>query len=216
MHIIKRIGCHFIPTRWWWQTSVITYNRRLLHPSERSMQNCSSVKLELLALKWAIKENFYDNLLGSRCTMHTDKNQSLYEQRNWAHYKFASIVILPYLFLAPNIGQRFPTRLLMPWVSIHSILTNLWRMILTAMIEVISYSSVCKMVNWYQESSEVSNDSDIEGTVHQLCGRAIGKRGGKMEMQSWLNSISVFNWLALRWPHIYTYYYRLNPLWLLI
>ena len=37
---------------------VIAYASQSLHPSERSMLNYSSAKLELLALKWAVTEKF--------------------------------------------------------------------------------------------------------------------------------------------------------------
>ena len=46
------------------QIRVIAYASRSLRPSERSMRNYSSAKLELLALKWAITEKFRDYLLG--------------------------------------------------------------------------------------------------------------------------------------------------------
>ena len=46
---------------------VIAYASQSLCPSERSMCNYSSAKLELLALKWAVMENFHDHLLGSKC-----------------------------------------------------------------------------------------------------------------------------------------------------
>ena len=39
------------------QIRVIAYVSHSLHPSERSMHNYSSMKLELLALKWAVTEN---------------------------------------------------------------------------------------------------------------------------------------------------------------
>ena len=47
------------------QIRVIPYVSHSLHPSERSMCNYSSAKLELLALKWAVMEKFRDYLLGS-------------------------------------------------------------------------------------------------------------------------------------------------------
>ena len=43
---------------------VIVYASHSLLPSERSMHNYSSAKLELLALKWAVMEKFRDYLLG--------------------------------------------------------------------------------------------------------------------------------------------------------
>ena len=47
------------------QIRVIAYASCSLHPSERSMCNYSSAKLELLVLKWAVTEKFRDYLLGS-------------------------------------------------------------------------------------------------------------------------------------------------------
>ena len=44
------------------KTHVIAYVSRTLRPSEKSMHNYSSAKLELLALKWAVTEN-----LGTIC-----------------------------------------------------------------------------------------------------------------------------------------------------
>ena len=38
------------------------------------MRNCSSAKLELLALKWAVTEKFRDYVLGSQFTAYTDNN----------------------------------------------------------------------------------------------------------------------------------------------
>ena len=42
------------------QICVIAYASHSLHPSEKSMCNYTSAKLELLALKWAVTEKFRD------------------------------------------------------------------------------------------------------------------------------------------------------------
>ena len=57
---------------------VIAYGSLSLHPSERSMRNYSSAKLELLALKWAIMEKFHDYLLGSKFHIYTDNSPLAY------------------------------------------------------------------------------------------------------------------------------------------
>ena len=57
---------------------VIVYASHSLPPSERSICNYSSVKLELLVLKWAVKEKFQDYLLGSRFQVYTDSNPLTY------------------------------------------------------------------------------------------------------------------------------------------
>ena len=62
------------------KTHVIAYASQTLRPSEKSMHNYSSAKLELLALKWAVTEKFRDYLLGSKFTVYTDNNPLAYIQ----------------------------------------------------------------------------------------------------------------------------------------
>lgn len=52
----------------------IAYASRGLRPAERNMQNYSSMKLEFMALKWAMTEKFCEYLLGHKCTVYTDNN----------------------------------------------------------------------------------------------------------------------------------------------
>ena len=59
---------------------VIAYASQTLRPSEKSMHNYSSAKLELLALKWAVTKKFRDYLLGSKFTVYTDNNPLAYVQ----------------------------------------------------------------------------------------------------------------------------------------
>lgn len=44
------------------------------------MSNNSSVKLEFLALKWAMTEKFREYLLGHTCVVYTDNNPLSYLQ----------------------------------------------------------------------------------------------------------------------------------------
>ena len=53
---------------------VIAYASRRLRPPEKNMQNYSSRKLELLALKWAVTEKFRSYLLGKEFVVYTDNN----------------------------------------------------------------------------------------------------------------------------------------------
>ena len=57
---------------------MIAYASRSLCPSERSMHNYSSAKLELLALKWAVTKKFRDYLLGLQFQVYTDNNLLAY------------------------------------------------------------------------------------------------------------------------------------------
>lgn len=52
----------------------VAYASRGLKPTERNMNNYSSMKLEFLALKWAMSEKFRDYLLGHKCVVYTDNN----------------------------------------------------------------------------------------------------------------------------------------------
>jgi len=60
------------------QNKVIAYASRGLRPNERNMSNYSSMKLELLALKWAVTEKFKDYLYGKVTTVFTDNNPLCY------------------------------------------------------------------------------------------------------------------------------------------
>ena len=57
---------------------VIAYASRSLRPLEKSMQDYSSAKIELMALKWSVCDKFKDYLLGSKFTVFTDNNPLCY------------------------------------------------------------------------------------------------------------------------------------------
>ena len=57
---------------------VVSYVSWTLKPCEHSIKNYSSAKLELLALKWLVCEKFRDYLIGSKFTVLTDNNHSMY------------------------------------------------------------------------------------------------------------------------------------------
>ena len=56
------------------RTLVIAYASRRLKKHERCMKNFSSMKLELMAMTWAITKKFKDYLYGSKFTVLTDNN----------------------------------------------------------------------------------------------------------------------------------------------
>ena len=58
----------------------IAYACRGLRPTEQNMPNYSAMKLELLALKWAVTEKFREYLLGAKFTVFTDNNPMCYLQ----------------------------------------------------------------------------------------------------------------------------------------
>lgn len=56
----------------------IAYGSRSLKPTERNTSTYSSMKLEFLALKWAMTEKFREYLLGHKCVVFTDNNPLSY------------------------------------------------------------------------------------------------------------------------------------------
>ncbi|XP_066982176.1 uncharacterized protein [Macrobrachium rosenbergii] len=50
----------------------VAYASRSLKPHERNMKNFGSRKLELCALKWAVTENFNNDLIDTKCIVYTD------------------------------------------------------------------------------------------------------------------------------------------------
>ena len=57
---------------------VICYASRSLKPAERNDANYSSMKLEMLALKWAVTDKFREYFLGSKFVVYTDNNPLVY------------------------------------------------------------------------------------------------------------------------------------------
>ena len=57
---------------------IVSFTSHTLKPYEKSMKNYSSMKLELLALKWSVCEKFKDYLIGSKFTVLMDNNPLTY------------------------------------------------------------------------------------------------------------------------------------------
>lgn len=53
---------------------MLSYASRSLRPNEKNMENYSSFKLEMLALKWAATEKYRDLLLGADCVVYSDNS----------------------------------------------------------------------------------------------------------------------------------------------
>ncbi|KAL7833635.1 hypothetical protein AOLI_G00285950 [Acnodon oligacanthus] len=56
----------------------VAFARRGLRPTEQNMDNYSSMKLELLAVKWAVTKKFREYLLGAQFTILSDNNPLSY------------------------------------------------------------------------------------------------------------------------------------------
>lgn len=53
---------------------VIACTSRALRENAKNLANCSSFKLELLAIIWAVTEKFLDTLMGTEFLLLTDNN----------------------------------------------------------------------------------------------------------------------------------------------
>ena len=65
---------------------VLGYARRMLKRAERNMNNYSSMKLELLALYWAVTQQYHDLLIGSKFVVYTNNNPAMLDavETHWA------------------------------------------------------------------------------------------------------------------------------------
>ena len=117
---------------------VIVYASQTLRPSEKSMHNYSSAKLEQLALKWAVTKKFRDYLLGSEFNVYTDNNPMAYVQTSklgasQTHWLSKHALLISTSF----IDRAKPTRLLMTQASTQSPIIN-WRVTVTARVMIQS------------------------------------------------------------------------------
>ena len=62
--------------------SVVAYASRSLCPSEKSMRDYSSAKIELMVLKWTVCEKFKDYLMGSKFTLYTYNNPIVHIEKS--------------------------------------------------------------------------------------------------------------------------------------
>lgn len=65
----------------------VAYASRSLRPVDHYTATYSSMRLEFLALKWAMAEKFCEYLLGHCCIVHTDNNLLTWPLQNWAPQK---------------------------------------------------------------------------------------------------------------------------------
>ena len=94
------------------ELKVIVYASRRLRPSEKNPRNYSSMKLELLALKWAVTEKFRTYLLGSKFEVFTDNKPLKYLQTT-SKLGGATMGSLLYLTSPSTIGVEDQMEMLM-------------------------------------------------------------------------------------------------------
>ena len=101
------------------EDGVIAYASCGLRPTERNDANNSSMKLELLALKWAVTEKFNPYLIGSHFTVYTENNPLSSKHRIWEPLSCAGLPNLLSLIIKSNTAVDGPVPKLMPSVGRH-------------------------------------------------------------------------------------------------
>ena len=132
---------------------VISYASHMLKPYEKSMQNYSSAKLELLALKWSVCEKFRDYLIGSKFTVLTDNNPLTYVRTSClgaSQIRWLSDLTLFDFDIKYRVGK---TNTLSQWPTNHDSATESsdgeeeW--------EANSYEMVCQIFDYHIESCKI-------------------------------------------------------------
>ena len=141
----------------------IAYASRSLRPGEKTMQNYSSAKLELLALKWSVCEKFRDYLLGSKFTVYTDNNPLVYVETSKlgaAQIRWLSELALFDFDIKYRTGRTNKvadalSRRPHPGSDSESDSEDEdW--------QVISYSTVCDMLNYHLGSTKLPRDVKLQ------------------------------------------------------
>ena len=175
---------------------VIAYASLSLHPSERSMHNYSSVKLELLVLKWAVMEKFCDYLLGSKFHAYTDNSplacvresklgaSQIWWLRELALFDFTIHYRTGRSNRATNALSRHPHTNEEISQERGSDCNE---------VEVISYSLVCEVVDKILSTTKVPDDLKAEAQAISCMIEPIMEEKDAEEIKGMLNSMSVLN-----------------------
>ena len=140
---------------------MIAYASQSLHPSERSMHNYSSAKLELLALKWAVMEKFRDYLLGLKFHVYTDNSPLAYVRESKlgaSQIQWLSELALFDCTIHYRMGRSNRAANALSRHSHTDEEINQEKGPDCNEVEVISYSSVCEAVNEYLNTTKVPDD----------------------------------------------------------
>ena len=151
---------------------VIACTSQSLHSSERSMCNYRSAKLELLVLRWVMTEKFHDYLQGSKFYVYMDKSPLAYVRESklgasqtWWLGKLALFdFTIHYQTRRSNKAtdalRRHPHNDDDIKIESGSDCDE---------VEVISYSSVCEVVDTYLNTTQSIRCPQEGSTFHKLC-----------------------------------------------
>ncbi|XP_056118703.1 uncharacterized protein LOC130096084 [Rhinichthys klamathensis goyatoka] len=91
----------------------VAYASRSLRPAERNSATYSSMRLEFLALKWAMGEKFREYLLGHKCLVRTDNNPL-------SHLATAKLGATEQRWAA-ELGRNFESQLIQQLCSLYQV-----------------------------------------------------------------------------------------------
>ena len=178
------------------QIHVIAYVSHSLCPSERSMHNYSSAKLELLVLKWAVTEKFRDYLLGSRFQVYMDNNPLAYVMESKlgaSQIRWLSKLALFNFVIKYRTGRSNRAT---DALSCHPFNPTCDKSFTESEAnsdecEVISYSSVCEAVDLCLNSTKIPEDLK-QGVQDISCAIMEEDDMNENEIVSSLNAVSTF------------------------
>ena len=175
---------------------VIAYASQSLHPSERSMHNYSSAKLELLALKWVVMEKLCDYLLGSIFHVYMDNSPLAYvresklsaSQIQW----LSELALFDFtIHYRTGMSNRAANALSRHQHTDEEI--NQERGSDCNEVEVISYSLACKVVDQILNTNKVPDDLKAEAQSISCAIQPIMEEEDAEECKGMLNYVSVLN-----------------------
>ena len=184
------------------QIHVIAYASHSLHPSERSMHNYSSAKLELLALKWVVTEKFRDYLLGLQFQVYTDNNLLAYimeSKLGASQIRWLSELALFDFVIKYQTGQSNRAADALSCCPFNPTCDDSFTESETNSdeCEVISYLLVCEAVDLYLNSTKIPKDLK-QGVQNISCAIMEEEDMNEDKIVSSLNVVSTFEHVTLK------------------
>ena len=139
---------------------VIAYASCSLYPYERSMHNYSSAKLELLALKWVVMEKCCYYLLGPKFHVYLDNIPLVYVRENKlgsSKIQWLSELTLFDFTIHYQMGRSNKTTNALSGHP-HDDDSKINNDPENDKVDVISYSSVCVVVDSYLDTTKIPDD----------------------------------------------------------
>ena len=174
----------------------MAYASQSLCPSEISMHNYSSAKLELLVLKWAVMEKFCVYLLDLKFHVFTDSSLLAYVRENKLGASQIQWLSESALFDFTIHYQTRRSNKAIDALSGHPHIeeeTKNERGSDCNEVEVISYSSVCEVVDEYLNATKVLDGLKKEALSISCAVQSIVEEEDAEEIQGLLNYVFVLN-----------------------